>query len=47
MPKIADIILMIRPALVTGYKSPYPTVVREITAQYTASKNVGYISGSI
>ena len=31
---------MIRPAVVTGYISPYPTVVKDMVAQYIASKNV-------
>lgn len=38
IPRNDEIIAIIRPTIVTGYISPYPTVVRETVAQYTASK---------
>lgn len=38
IPRNDEIIAIIRPTIVTGYISPYPTVVRDTVAQYTASK---------
>ena len=38
MPKTDDIMVIILPMVVMGYISPYPTVVKETVAQYTASK---------
>ena len=41
-----ETMVIILPIVVIGYKSPYPTVVSDIVAQYTASKNVLKVSGS-
>ena len=46
IPKNEDIIAIDRPIVVIGYKSPYPTVVRDTVAQYTASKYVSKDCGS-
>lgn len=47
IPKNEDNIAMVLPITVTGYISPYPTVVSETVDQYTASKNVLKDSGSM
>lgn len=39
IPNKAEIIVITLPIIDTAYKSPYPTVVSEIVAQYIASKN--------
>ena len=41
IPNKAETIVIIFPATETAYMSPYPTVVRDTVAQYTASKKVG------
>lgn len=46
IPNTDDILVTILPATVTGYISPYPTVVNETVTQYIASKNSLNESGS-
>ena len=46
IPSRADIIVMSLPIKVVAYTSPYPTVVKEMVAQYMASYMVGNVSGS-
>lgn len=46
MPIKVDIMLTIFPISDVGYISPYPTVVSETVAQYTASKKFPNVDGS-
>lgn len=47
IPKNDEIIVITLPVVVTGYISPYPTVVSDTVAQYKASKKLSKESGSI
>ncbi len=46
IPTKEESIAIILPTVVTAYISPYPTVVSETVAQYSASKKVLKVSGS-
>jgi len=46
IPKIDESIVKVLPTTVTGYKSPYPTVVSDTVAQYRALKKFLKVSGS-
>lgn len=46
IPMKEDKIVIIFPSIDIAYISPYPTVVREMEAQYTASKYVLNVYGS-
>ena len=45
-PNSDDTMEMSLPRSVTGYRSPYPMVVRAVVAQYSALKKVAKFSGS-
>ena len=46
IPKNEESIAIVLPITVTGYISPYPTVVSDTVDQYTASKKELKVSGS-
>ena len=46
IPNRDEIMVMILPIVEVAYISPYPTVVSEMVAQYTASKKLLNVPGS-